>query len=127
MVRRADRGLSTSTGNAFSSESKPFAWIKRSSPNDTDRMVSCLVVSPARTSPGAAATWIRAAAFTTGPVTSSWPVGPVPVADRKARADRADGVVLVDLGKAEHRHDRVADELLGLAAQGHQLLGRGVV
>ena len=39
-----------------------------------------------------------------------------PVADRERRANRALGIVLVRDRRAEHRHHRVADELLHRAA-----------
>ncbi len=48
--------------------------------------------------------------------TSSLPSSAMPVADRKRRADGALGIVLVRDGRAEHRHHRVADELLDGAA-----------
>ena len=42
------------------------------------------------------------------------------------RADRAQGVVLVELGDAEHRHHRVADELLDRPAVALQHLGHAL-
>ena len=81
IVRRAERGVRVCTGKpAMVSPSKPFAVAWRSSPYETALVVSATVVSPASTSPGAAAVWRRAAAFTTGPVTRSCPAGPSPVA-----------------------------------------------
>ena len=47
--------------------------------------------------------------------------------DRKARAHGAERVVLVHLRQAEDRHHRVADELLGAAAECHELVHGGVV
>ncbi len=49
-----------------------------------------------------------------------------PVADREAGADGSHRVVLADVGKAEHRHHGVADELLGVAAERAQLLARRI-
>ena len=51
---------------------------------------------------------------------------PHALADRHTRPDGSDRIVLMDMGQAEHRHDGVADELLRAAAQGLQLLGRGL-
>ena len=67
-------------GYAGRSIRKPLARMLRRSPNATSVSVSACVVSPTRTSPGPAAVWSRAAAFTTGPVTKSCPAGPRPVA-----------------------------------------------
>ena len=47
-------------------------------------------------------------------------------ADRQAGPDGSQGVVFVDVRQAENGHHRVADELLGPAAQRGQLLGGGV-
>ena len=49
-----------------------------------------------------------------------------PPADGEAGSNRAQRVVLVDLGQAEDRHHGVADELLRAAAQRLKLLGRSV-
>ena len=45
-------------------------------------------------------------------------------ADRETGPDGAERVVLVHGRQAEHGHDRVADELLGPAAEREELLGR---
>ena len=155
IVRRADRVVRPWTGNAVSWVSNPFAGTVRASAKDTDVSVSARASSPTSTSPGAAAACSRAAALTTGPVIRSWEDGPdarrrlarlhanvdlerpvesellaeppEPSADREPRSHRADRVVLVRLGEAEDGHDRVADELLRLATQRVELLGRRVV
>ena len=135
--------------------SNPFAWTSRGSAYRTASFVSACVVEPTSTSPGSAAVCSRAAAFTTEPVTNICPDGPMPVAaspdsmptlirqllvqselvaeaydavaDSESGAHGAHGVVLVDLRQPEHGHDRVADELLHLAAERLKLLGgRGV-
>ncbi len=49
-----------------------------------------------------------------------------PVAHRQRGADRAVGVVLAGVVQAEHRHDRVADELLDDATVGGDDLLPGV-
>jgi hypothetical protein len=49
------------------------------------------------------------------------------IADREARADGSQRVVLVHLVQAEDRHHGVADELLRAASQVQQLLRRRVV
>ncbi len=46
--------------------------------------------------------------------------------DRETGPDGAEGVVLVHGRQAEHGHHRVADELLGAAAEREELLGRGL-
>ena len=43
--------------------------------------------------------------------------------DCQARPDRAQGVVLVHMRQTEHRHHRIADELLRPASEGGQLVG----
>ena len=80
MVRRAERVVRPSTGYAERSSVNPLARMFRRTPNATSDSVSVWVVPPASTSPGPAAVWSRAAAFTTGPVTRSCPAGPTPVA-----------------------------------------------
>ena len=49
---------------------------------------------------------------------------PGAAADRETGPDGAERVVLVHGRQAEHGHDRVADELLGAAAEREELLGR---
>jgi hypothetical protein len=57
------------TGHAGSEPSKPFAEIRRISPNSTSSRASSCVVAPASTSPGAAACCSRAPTFTSAPIT----------------------------------------------------------
>ena len=59
--------------------------------------------------------------------TSSLPSSTMPVADRECRADGPLGIVLVRDGRAEHRHHRVADELLDGAAALLELRSQPVV
>src|SRR5438445_2544859 len=75
IVRRAERVLSPSTGKASIASSKPFARTRRRRPNETMVEVRAWVVRPARSCPGWAEDCSRAATFTTGPVTSTWPLG----------------------------------------------------
>src|SRR6266852_3665534 len=148
MVRRADRIVSPSIGKASRPESKPLALIWRRRPYETVAAVRAWVVTPASSSLGRAADCSRDARLTTGPVTSIWPLGfrpmaaspdsdlerrgkprrlPQPVrsgANGKPGPDRAQGIVLVDGRQAEDSHHRVADELLGPAAEREPLLSR---
>ena len=111
----------------------PFSSSGRPAPTSTASRTSSSVGSPIRTSPGAAACSRRAAMLTASPVASrsSVPVTTSPVLtpirpcdaelrQRVAHLDRrsagAQRVVLVRRRDAEHRHHRVADELLHRAA-----------
>src|SRR5712691_3214082 len=85
IVRRVERVVRPSTGQASIGSSKPFARTRLRRPKETLLMVSVCAVDPARTWPGSAAVCSRAAAFTTEPVTNSWP-GP----DARRRLSRFD-------------------------------------
>ena len=116
----------------------------RAARSSTASRTSRSVSSPSRISPAPAACSSRAATLTASPVTS---VSPSPattapgvdadprlepelvhdVAELDRRACRAQRVVLARDGDPEHRHHRVADELLDGAAVPLEHRARGVV
>ena len=152
IVRRTDRVESPSAGQARTSPWKPRAGTIRDGPNATDRLVSCQVTSSARHLSGLGRLLEPFGEVHGRAGHRSWSGGPDPVATgpvarptrtrsgaasvrpsarrgvwsrikRPARR-RAKGVGLVRLREAEHRHRRVAHELLGPSPEGHQRVGR---
>ena len=126
------------SGQARTSSALPATCSSRSSPNVARPRVRRHVVSPTRTLPDAAARSSRAARFTASPTTSAssalTTTSPVltptrsaidapdsrcdvvrqrfeRVVHRERSVERAQCVVLVRLGDAEHGHRAVADEL----------------
>ena len=141
--RGCARGSRARPGSARPSPSR-LDRVERLEGDRRSRPSAC-VVSSTSTAPTGAADCRRAAVFTTSPVTMPSPrsgrapsattASPVVTAARTAmlepfvsqlldrledperRANRALGVVLVRDGRAEDRHDGVADELLHRAAE----------
>ena len=155
IVRRAERVVRPRTGTATSSSSKPFATTVRAVP-ERDRGLgerpshladehlarlrrrlqarrrvdhrpvvrSCADgPTPVAASPDSTPTWTSSGRSRPSSSLSLRSLPP----DRQPCADRPDGIVLVGLRQPEDRHHGVADELLGLAAERVELLGRRVV
>src|SRR6266508_1094491 len=99
------------------------------------------VAAPTTTESCGAAVWSRAAVFTTSPATMASPrsdlapsvttaspvLTPIRTESPQAGPNGTFGVVLVGRGRPEHRHHRIADELLHRAAEPLDLLLQAVV